>query len=350
MFKKILPFLLVVSAIVHATFEGKRLVRETASKLCPFTNFCYTNASKILKRSDRVPCCRPCFCDDDCWALGNCCPDKEDKLNKPVPNNLTCKDSFVKRLNTDRGQARRYKIVDVCPNAEQATNTSEKCSGEKTSIEDYIWVSDENGTIFQNMHCAECHGIKTVLHWKLRTKCGQIFHANFITFSDVLLSDNCNIRIEAPEQLRAVTEKYQCYDEYFRFPHCNITGLWSHSNTDIETACEQSIWPYLSLGSYKNMFCFLCNHDSDTGPYEACSDPFGSMKGKIPYSFLIDYEKFSGDAKEKKEPYNNCAIDEVMDTFMVRQLQLTLSILNSNTGISEYHIISKNNVSTHVLF
>lgn len=104
-------------------YNGRQQVEELGASLCPFTNFCHTNATKVIPDKSLEPCCRPCFCDDDCWELDNCCPDKEKiTLSSEV---LPCKDTEVKVVEgsgivTDSDKW-YFRVVDKCPSSEENT-------------------------------------------------------------------------------------------------------------------------------------------------------------------------------------------------------------------------------------
>ena len=53
---------------------------------------------------------------------------------------------------------------------------------------------------------------------------------------------------------------YPCnyYDYYtYKLGRCNVTGLWSEYDPDIEWACEHLNLAY--KWRYKNVFCYICN-------------------------------------------------------------------------------------------
>ena len=68
-------YFLIVS--VNGSYNHSRPFEKVDFDICPFTNFCHQNATAALNMKGKVPCCTPCSCSDNCWGLGNCCPDKE---------------------------------------------------------------------------------------------------------------------------------------------------------------------------------------------------------------------------------------------------------------------------------
>ena len=81
--------------IVTLAVNDKEQVLQLASTACPYTTFCSTDAWAIRpNETEKEPCCLPCSCDDDCWVLDNCCPDK-DLIDEPRPPILPCIDSYL---------------------------------------------------------------------------------------------------------------------------------------------------------------------------------------------------------------------------------------------------------------
>ena len=85
-------YFLIVS--VNGSYNHSRPFEKVDFDICPFTNFCHQNATAALNMKGKVPCCTPCSCSDNCWGLGNCCPDKE-LIGHSVPQ-LKCALAMVK--------------------------------------------------------------------------------------------------------------------------------------------------------------------------------------------------------------------------------------------------------------
>ena len=190
--------------IITLAVHDREQVLELASTVCPYTNFCRTDAWKLRPTKTRYePCCLPCSCDDDCWVLDNCCPDKE-LIDKPRPPILPCIDSYV----NPRPKYEGYRVIDSCPSSEDRSNFEPKCSSKnRTSLVDFVWVSDTVGRIYLNKHCAKCHGINDSITWHLQTRCSDILSANFFNFLETLLSPFCNINNTTPKEIMSITSR-----------------------------------------------------------------------------------------------------------------------------------------------
>ena len=288
----------VILITLAFALNDREQVRQLVPELCQYTNFCYTDAQEI-NITEKIPCCLPCSCDDDCWELDNCCPDKELMIG-PRPRILPCIDSYVKPPSYYPAKYTGfYRVIDSCPSSEDSANFNTKCSAEnRTSLEDFVWVSDKTGKIYQNTHCAECHGVKEKIPWQIETTCYDIMKANFGNFREMLLSDKCSINITQPEDLKTVTDKYTCFNpQELLYSSCNETGVMAHYDTEVETACKQSTWPYI-LGYFKltlakNVFCVMCNEDIPTSNLTGLCRDITDRGERLPLTFLIDYSSLS---------------------------------------------------------
>ena len=138
--------------------------------ICPNTDWCLTEAQQELTYPVHYgPCCTNCNSNDDSMGTNICCSDKTTDYGSP--SKRVCKSTIVKKrgLHKDRefydgfiDGINSYFIPDRCPTDEQGIDVNEKClSIDKTTLDDYICVSDTTtDKIFQNHHCAKCHGIK----------------------------------------------------------------------------------------------------------------------------------------------------------------------------------------------
>ena len=306
--------------------ETDLYVNKTLSSLCPYMDFCHRKASKVLDDDDRIPCCSPCSCDDDCFEFENCCPDKI--IRDPQARPLSCKRSEVKGLGsvTYTPNSPMYRVVDTCPVDERNLTLIKKCRGEnRTDIKDYQWVSDNTtGRIFQNHHCSRCHNYNHVEVWNIRTACTSALLSDFKSFADILLnSDDCNIINDVPDTFETLVRKYECIGS----PGGSICNETWANMTHID-ACDRYWLPYhLDRTSFKNVYCFMCSRffggmsvpeviekrDYDT---EKTSNTFSLVLNFRTLKYDNDYEAFV------------CDIDELFDRRLVSQRQF--SVVNNS--------------------
>ena len=189
--------------------HDRQQVLELASTVCPYTNFCSIDALTIRPNdTDKESCCLPCSCDDDCWVLDNCCPDKV-LIDKPRPPILPCVDSYVKsRSLLSNKNGGFYRVIDSCPCCEDMSNFEPKCSRKnRTFLEDFVWVSDTTGRIYLNIHCAKCHGISESVTWQIQATCSDILTADFVNVLQTLVSPPCNLLNTPPNTIKSLTTR-----------------------------------------------------------------------------------------------------------------------------------------------
>ena len=148
---------------------------EQFQTVCPYSNFCMVDSLlKNTNQSDSVSCCWDCFCDEDCYDYGDCCPDIEALIPKPANiTELKCVSSISKTsyTRTPNGKNRlqyssEYRMFDSCPaDYKDDGGTTIKCVDEGHDVADYddiVVVSDSKGSIYKNKHCALCHGVTEI--------------------------------------------------------------------------------------------------------------------------------------------------------------------------------------------
>ena len=243
-----------------------------------------------------------------------------------MPVGAVCKRSATKLDPSDAyhmDESVPYLIFDACSDNSSDTELNDKCKGiNKTELEDYIWVSDkETEHIYQNIHCATCHGVKALVPWRIRTTCFDVIMADFERVTEILLSPRCDIINELPEEFQETIRKYRCYipDKYSR---CNMTGLWGEYDAVTYAACETFDLPFYQDSSgggpaeiYKNMFCYVCNEGVFWSWLQGIC--FKSEEDSIrdigtTFSTLINYETPTDTQKD-----TTCVMSEVFDSYMV---------------------------------
>ena len=314
----------VTIMMCYSTLADRQQVLDFSSQMCPYTNFCHSDAWKFLPDdTDLEPCCFPCSCDDECWELDNCCPDK-DFIGTTRPLIVPCKNSYLdsRSLELDR-YAVFYRVIDTCPVSESRSYLKAQCTNQNiTSLEDFTWVSDNTGKIYQNKHCATCHGIEEPITWRISATCFDIMTAKFDNFREVLFSENCTIINTPPKNLQLITDKYTCTDpKLLRYTSCNESGLRKNYDPALEDACKQSTWLF-NLGGQrpafdKNIFCWLCNQElPDATTMPLCISQGIRNPKDAPYTFIIDYTSVRADTTEWE---SNCGLDEMFDEFLVKK-------------------------------
>ena len=305
--------------------------KNITSYLCPYTDSCLTKASEAFNYPARIaPCCSDCSCTDDCIETNSCCPDKTMISHNSI--GLVCKNTMVKKRGgfKDDGNhdgyvdgIKRYLITDSCPASEQDKIIQHKCLGtDKTTLDDYVWVSDvATGRIFQNYHCAQCHGIRMWKDWNIRTLCSFITDDSFQNLTETLFSEECNIINEISEELAREAEEYRCYTPTITM--CNQTGQWKNYDAAVDEACKRNTVPFFQMDEtllkmviYNNLFCYVCNTEAIESADIVCPRLEADNRlFETSFSALIDYTEGQED---KKMAASACDIDQISDKYAVR--------------------------------
>ena len=342
---------LIFVTSVTVAFDYVSFVHDASREICPYTNFCQTNASMTLK-DDEVSCCLPCSCSDNCAEMnGDCCPDKTVRI-KLAPL-AKCKAVIVKRKIGDSRRydgysynVPRYRVVDTCLGDENNLTLVADCEGNKSTIEHFLWVSDKTGRIFDNRFCALCNGLDSdeIVVWGLRTSCISVLKSNYFSLSATLLSNQCDIRLELPSKEAHVIQNARCFTP--SISRCNQTGHWDHHNSSIETACATFDSPVLYFPPddgrkganvhlvkiFKNLYCVACNERTSRSPSPLCPQikPTDGRKQFSTFSILVDYVHVRS-AKEglqdKDDEKKHCATDEVRDSYKVGSCFMIILLL-----------------------
>ena len=307
--------------LVNGSNNHSRPFEKVDFDICLFTNFCHQNATAALNMKGKVPCCTPCSCSDNCWGLGNCCPDKE-LIGHSGPE-LKCalamvKEPGIKEYNGYNYGIPRYRIVTSCPNEENNKTLADKCAGQnKTSVLDYTWVTDEStGRIFQNEYCARCHNVDRYFKWQIRTTYRSVLSANFSSLPNSIHAPYCELMVELPEDRMHSADNYRCYRA--NRAKCNITGRWQNYDSDVELACRTYVSPIIDYSPfstvYKNIYCYYCNGLKAQQFTPSCPDLYKGQRGDLRTSFsaLIDFTE-----RQATGISSVCDQHEIFDKFTV---------------------------------
>ena len=311
----ILLLICIVSMVHNGLGLGSRDVTGVNSliELCPYTDFCASNATNKLNDKTKTQCCASCSCADNCWERGNCCKDKQISTARlPLE---TCEATDV---NGDKKKKWGYYVIKSCPLDQSPL--AKKCSGEvKTSLEDSIWVTDrQTNKIYGNKHCAECHGVTDYDQWHLVTDCTEAMNGTDSPDEVVqAFMDQCSLTVK-PQNAKDHTDNICIIPD---ITACNVTGLWKVYDKTIETGCNSFQQTYIygenvfKTALYRNVYCFLCNSPHQL-IYDICH-PLNDRGRTDTQGFigLIDFIRIGGQSEDKTS--TDCAVDEIKDPFQV---------------------------------
>ncbi|XP_052794719.1 uncharacterized protein LOC128227857 [Mya arenaria] len=243
-------------------------------------------------------CCFDCSCDSNCGF--DCCPNVLEDFMGPAEVEATRQwqcvhTQYRKSANGYIYDYNSLMLVGQCPSTVNSQDVSEKCMQE---YDDYEFVegpryfvpvySRFTNRTYRNMYCAECQGETDgdLKPWGMNLAC-EYGNALLNRFTDIpsLLDDrtDCYIFFQPPKDLNAGLEYCPEYTN-----RCNVTGLWTTYDSDIEAACLSYRSVYYD---YNNVHCFLCNGGDASSVSTYCTDQDGSTDPAPMYSFisLLDF-------------------------------------------------------------
>lgn len=298
-------------------------LHELAYQLCPYTDFCFKNATENITITLPLvkPCCSPCSCEDDCFMAGNCCPDAQ--MAEPFLEGV-CTSKLVKPLLERQNHFReayttKYKIISSCESNFSSLNAVLCEKDNRTAIGEFIWVSEiGSGKIYKNRYCALCNGVADFVSWDILTDCTTVLFQTVDTIFDVLLSGSCNIMVEPSKAVQNAVKIYEKPCRQVRgYSRCNETGYWRDYDDVIDEACKVYDWPF---DRHKNIFCFICNlHNLSSIPL-FCYPPLVDFTEQIhSFSILLAFganpESYE---KHQRTVIGTCRTDEIKDEHTVR--------------------------------
>ncbi|RUS75515.1 hypothetical protein EGW08_016720 [Elysia chlorotica] len=133
----------------------------------------------------------------------------------------------------------------------------------------------DSGLTFSNQYCAQCSGIslKNYLPWHLSINMAssEFFSQGrtvLETYMDAVTSSDAQVVYTPPKTRDSQVRRCRNYKDVSTLTNhitrCNQTGLWGKFSLIAQEACGMLDLPISPLGtrySYKNPYCYYCNHD-----------------------------------------------------------------------------------------
>ncbi|BFZ01120.1 hypothetical protein BsWGS_04159 [Bradybaena similaris] len=283
--------------------------------------------------SDKRATCYPCDCRrPQCEVYGTCCPNitsrkmfnrnsyknnsqesprKQVFLKPSAHNKLICDDHSLPETS--------FLCIRSCPVGFSDGHIRRLCEDNipvpEQTMETFARVSDDTaGIVYYNKYCAECQQVLQSTAWELSASCEHYLRVYSARNKDELfhLSQRrdslCTILQHPPsgDVLHSCTADWHGQV----IASCNETGQWTVSDTDTAARCDNPTdlssrvrvtHENASSSYYKNIFCAICNSDSNllyqyscklqNGSVDCCStldvNDFWSGRMIPPFSLLL---------------------------------------------------------------
>ena len=190
------------------------------------------------------------------------------------------------------------------------------CEDTPTRTDTVVPVTEPFSNIhYKNRYCAYCSGVEEttpLITWKVVLYSRHYFSLKTENMLSHVRQTRGNMFFIPPDYLNV----HYCEPNY-TIDACNVTGQWPFHRYDrfIENACERFTNPYNY--TYKNIFCFFCNHDIDAmsaRPFSCTEIESPSMKA-FEYSTALPKQTF--DTEENQYPLR-CSSTQFEDRQLVR--------------------------------
>ena len=271
-------FLLTVgnNALLYAGYDISDLQQR-----CPRADIC-TQGKQSNQQESENSCCLPCSCDSTCKYIGNCCD-----RNAHIGN--MCHMPVVEQEGLDVRDL-EYFMINICLNSSEFMD----CLSENVAPWGWLYpvydpASDLN---YYNYRCAECNGVRDYIHWNLKLKSSYNERSLSHCLSAVAgyPQKDCVLSFTPPKEMKIID--HVCSSETIL--SCNISGLWSKYDAELEQACHTWFSPTLDIFgdlTYANVYCAMCNGVLPA-PTDVCQVPEWQRTDLFEsLSMILDYKR-----------------------------------------------------------
>ena len=293
---------------------------EMSIELCPYADFCYSNATNFYFYDNAVSCCKPCYCDANCGERLDCCFETFDTYKEVKKKQMHCMTpQITSSANGSKLLLRDYYMIHQC-----LTDTQNDCKNKTVAswgsfLPVYSRTADK---IYFNMHCAECNYVYDSVSWNVSLLCKFVLEPKVMNdFLLQALDDGaCELTFIPPDD--EGIDKFSCHKNAVNT--CNFTGKWAKDDPVIRKACEMVYAPvggdsFENYIMYANVFCKLCNEDTHD-PLRLCAKYKHPLKEmQTSFAVLLDLEVVNA-ARRRSDAKQ---IDNLKDQSVCGQFQLT---------------------------
>ena len=304
---------LVVVTFVKLLLQGHMAVQDQfvlpahLEDLCPYTNFC--NETSQRSRADRSfrPCCGGCSCDSECGKTRNCCTYEMDTYRLDEKGSSSCRKAAIDHRPNYPQDIVSYRMIDTCPNGD-------KCYTDEANSSHMMFPhsSLNDGLIYINKACFECHNTTGMLPWSIGYVCSMqnlIGHITDLTTGvNNLIYNNyqeqsCTVHYIPPTLVDVTT--HECFPETSIINTCLSNGEINNS-LNYETECMSFNATYRIEAQskyfvYANIYCALCNYVTLKKDCNVETDPVKGSTGSI--LLLLDSSDTNDDLDLENKEY-----------------------------------------------
>ena len=265
-----------------------------------------------------------CSCHRSCIVQNTCCPDfgklcyngnDSDTVNRTNPLDFymppmqdlyqytTC--SSVQLYIEDKMHEKEFMFTNKCP-ANTKTALSELCEAKDVGYDLARSVPvSTNFSLFSNVYCAECHGIKSddVSVWQPRFQCTKGNESDLTSMKAYIehVMKNC-LMMFIPHPATVPFDAIACPSSQIVSSCPNASKEGKGISSSLHYACARYNSPVIlesqKMQTYKNQHCAICNGvrtlslKCDTFPI--AKNAYGMSIPKPNFALLLDFTSSSG--------------------------------------------------------
>ena len=246
---------------------------------------------------------------------------------------------YVKKNDPKTG----YLLIGKCNTSTPDPITQDLCENPDydVSVTSIVPVANRKDH-FRNQYCAMCNDgavLDNLMPYETKIECEKPVALTYSKMQQIIKGDTreCNVTFKPP----FFSEGWLCAP--YQISTCNVTGLWQEYDESIELACESFVDTF-NL-TYKNMFCYLCNSNTDLLPYQmncvnVSLDESSVSSINPPFLAILDLDSVSRELAHTKTV--NCDVHtQFTDEKFVSQIQGCIKIDISGWGkVYKHSIVS----------
>ncbi|KAL5007702.1 hypothetical protein ScPMuIL_016508 [Solemya velum] len=360
--------------LANTTFADKTIILQDQIDACGPDSLCDQNIllTSNISSVDSKYCsiCSPCFCDELCYLLFDCCIDIQLNITSPRSNSgqhpqtsFVCVNEVRLRQDLVSVVAAKdtYPLVIECPENFTDFNVKQKC--ETPSPTDLLQLvpvtSTQTGISYRNVESLKCHGQTQHSPWDMKfDKCDtqDTLPSNILSSSRDILEDAlenllCDIFFLPNSNLDI---KRTCSPTYLihtcKMAHTDPNAVWACGhfylavdppyNNMLCRGCRRAGVSLLDKCNGKtskarcgvqltdqepgfvNPDCHVCNENAREYVHCPIKRKDDSRKPRVFLGFLFDMTSLFGSLKIGREDHNICGDMEVFDPYKAKCRQL----------------------------
>ena len=258
-------------------------VTSDVSNLSPYTERCGSNETTEWEMGQFSSCSSACSCKPRCRLARDCCPDVDESVvsAKTSEDDVNTKCLPLKHMLSRSSSSDRlvifsahYLTVDSCPEGYLNTIHLNGCHNRFPSkvIDNVPVASWRTSTVYKNYHCAVCNNVLDPLPWLIYSTCLDLYLLNSVpeTIANLnRITGSCETFLIPPTGVKLDLQRCNTDSYEGIVSSCNQTGhwefydkyVWDKCNSDIHISLFEADTEAAESVIYKNVFCFLCNHN-----------------------------------------------------------------------------------------